>query len=261
MREKADLNKNLKRFRKFSDFDDGNRFCFSLQQEGLSQGDRWRGHPIMAKENPFKQVLDRALAGDRDAQAELYLTYGDHIRMVIRKKLRDLKIQGEVDPHDLFDSVFARMFIGDSFKGSGLNRIEDVEHFLHYIEKAVRNKCYQVLRKVMQRPTIRIDDCPGDLFEDDSAANELEELAWSEELEQAYSQLSSHERMICWLLGGGYAWEEIGNRLTISADSARMTYRRAEERTQCCVIDGKALSKQQSRVGGNKASRVASALG
>lgn len=63
----------------------------------------------MATENSFRLLWDRARSGDRDAQAELYLEFGPHLRRIIRLKLRDLKLEWAVEPDDIFDSFFIRI--------------------------------------------------------------------------------------------------------------------------------------------------------
>lgn len=181
----------------------------------------------MSKENPFRQLLRRALDGDRDAQAELYIEYGPHMRRVIKMKLRDLRIEWAVDPEDVFDSFFIRLIRDGTLKG-----IEDAYHFTNYVEKSVRNKSQQILRKVIRRKAIGLDQFPSDMFEDFHAQEDVEACAWEEQLEQAYSRLGHHERMICWLAGGGQTWQQIGARLNLSPDAARMIHRRAEARTR-----------------------------
>lgn len=180
----------------------------------------------MAEENSFAQLWDRARGGDRDAQAELYLEYGPHLRRVIRLKLRDLKIDWAVEPDDILDSFFIRL-CGDRTKTT----IRDALHFTNYCEQALRNKCITVLRRMIPRLADPTDDLPSELFR--AYADEtLDRMEWSEQLANAYAQLTHRERIVCWLVLGGHTWDEISERLNTSVDAARKMHRRAEQRVR-----------------------------
>lgn len=181
----------------------------------------------MGKENSFRELWDRALGGDKDAQAELYLEYGPHLRRIIRMKLRDLKIEWAVEPDDLLHSFFIRLY-----NGSAKISINDALHFTNYCEQALRNKCVRVLRSLIPRLATRIEDCPPEMLEDFHAAADIGQIGWDEELEAAYSRLTDRERVICWLELEGFTWEEIGQRLQASAASVKKAHQRAEARVR-----------------------------
>lgn len=187
----------------------------------------------MAKENSFRELFQLAIDGDRDAQANLYLEQGPYMRDWIRIKLRRLKIAWAVDPDDVFDSFFARIIEG---------RIKTVFktplHFVNYCEKSLLNKCQQTLRSVILRMASDVAECPTELFEDAHATEQLEGFAWNEQLENAYSQLTHLERVVCFFRLGGHNWEEIGERLGKSGSAVRKVHQRAAQRMGNGILAG-----------------------
>ncbi|MDA1051702.1 MAG: sigma-70 family RNA polymerase sigma factor [Planctomycetota bacterium] len=186
----------------------------------------------MGKDNPFCKLWKRARSGDRDAQADLYLEYGPHLRRVIRLKLRDLKIEWAVEPDDVLDSFFIRLYNG----GAKIS-FNDALHSTNYCEQALRNKCVQVLRRVIPRLATSIEDCPPELLADPHATTDEGTLEWDERLEQAYSRLTHREREICWLELEGLTWEEIGARLNISPAAVKKAHQRATDRVRDEILD------------------------
>lgn len=179
----------------------------------------------MAEENSFRELFQRAVDGDRDAQADLYLEYGKDMRRWIEIKLRRMKIAWAVEPDDVLDSFFVRIIAGRVTA-----RFNNPRHFAMYCEKSLLNKCRQTLRSVILRRAKNIAECPSELFEDEGAANDLESFSWDERLEEAYSMLSQLERVICFYRLDDYSWEEIGRRLGKSTDAVRKVHQRAAER-------------------------------
>lgn len=190
----------------------------------------------MAEDYSFQELFQRAVNGDRDAQADLYLEYGRHLRRCIAFRLRRMKIAYAVDPDDLFDSFFGRII-----EGRVKIAFKSPLHFINYCEKSLRNKCQQALRSVMLRKATNIAECPPELFEDASATDQLERFERNEELESAYSELTHEERVVCFFRAGGHTWEEIGQRLGKSASAVRMLHRRADERLQNELLAGDAF--------------------
>ena len=187
----------------------------------------------MGKPTPFQELWERARSGDRDAQADLYLEYGPHLRRVTQMKLRDLKIHWAVELDDLLDSFFIRLYNG----GPKIS-INDALHFTNYCEQALRNKCIRVLRSVIRRTATRIEDCPPELFEDFRARADIERMGWEEQLDVAYSRLTHRERVICWLALGGHTWDEIGQRVNASAAAVKKAHQRATGRVREEVLAG-----------------------
>ena len=66
----------------------------------------------------------------------------------------------------------------------------------------------------------------------------MDELLWEEQYEAAYADLSERERRICELVKQDFSWREIGDRLNLAEDTARMVYRRAVDRTRDKLLGG-----------------------
>jgi RNA polymerase sigma factor (sigma-70 family) len=196
----------------------------------------------MAGDTVFLDLWERARHGDRNAQADLYLEYGPHLRRIIRLKLNDLRIAWAVDTHDVLDSFFIRLC-----RGGDKITIEDALHFTNYCEKALRHKCHQILRSIIRRSTVRIEDCPPEAFDDPHTDTGFDRMVWAEELDAAYSRLTQRDRTICWLASEGVAWSDIGNRLNISAAAARKAFQRAEERVRGEVLASRKDARERER--------------
>ncbi|MDA1055634.1 MAG: sigma-70 family RNA polymerase sigma factor [Planctomycetota bacterium] len=178
-------------------------------------------------------MFERALDGDRDAQADLWVEYGDQMRRCIQIRLRQLKIAWAVEPNDVFGSFFVRII-----EGRVKRRFASPEHFVNYCESALRNRCLRTLRSVILRMATNIADCPPELFDDPSATDDLESFSWHEQLENAYAQLTHLERVVCFYRIDGQTWQEIGERLGKSADAARKIHQRAAERLGSEILAG-----------------------
>ncbi|MBC8352329.1 MAG: sigma-70 family RNA polymerase sigma factor [Planctomycetes bacterium] len=187
----------------------------------------------MAESQPFRELYERALDGDRDAAADVYIEYGDHMRRVISYKLKQLNIRWAVEPDDILHSFFRRVINGDIRR-----TFNSPLHFVNYCELAVRNKCQQMLRSLMLRHSRSISDCPAELFEDQDATEPSEQFAWDERLEAAYSQLTHLERVVCFFRLGEHSWEEIAKRTSKSPDAVRMLHRRAVARIGQQILGG-----------------------
>ncbi|MBC8355714.1 MAG: sigma-70 family RNA polymerase sigma factor [Planctomycetes bacterium] len=187
----------------------------------------------MADGQPFSELYERALSGDREAQADLYLRYGNHMRRCIAHRLKRLNIAWAVDPDDVFDSFFTRLIAGRV-----QCRFDSPLHFVNYCERALRNKCQDVLRFVILRKAHDIADCPPELLEDPAALDDLDQFTWDEQLERAYSQLTHIERVVCFLRAGGRSWSEISQRLRRSPDAIRMIHQRAAQRLGNDILAG-----------------------
>ena len=174
-------------------------------------------------DNEFTRLLRRARAGDESAQTQIYLEFGPLVRRVIRRRLRDLKIDRAVEPDDVFDSVFVGLW-----KPGALRDIQDAQHFMNYVDKTARHKAQQIPRNLVRVPRCGSEVLSG--VDNRIAESELDGVEFNEELTRACAMLSGRERLICLLHNSGYTWEDIGSRLRINPDAARMTHARAEAR-------------------------------
>jgi RNA polymerase sigma factor (sigma-70 family) len=184
----------------------------------------------MSENRSFSHLWNRARSGDRDAQAKLYIEYGPHLRRIIRLRLSDLKIDWAVESHDILNSFFVRLFADTQIS------IHDALHFTNYCERALRNKCVTALRSIARRTATSIDDCASEALWDRRATTADGKLDWDEQLACAYSRLTDREQLVCLLAAEGKSWCEIGQRLKVSANAARMVHQRAEARVRREVL-------------------------
>ena len=95
----------------------------------------------MAETDGFAELLDRAMAGDRDAQGDLWSEFRQHMHCVIRWKAADLRMEWAVDPDDIYDSFFM-----DLFKRNCRTQFVNALHFSNYVEKSLRRSTRRRLR-------------------------------------------------------------------------------------------------------------------
>lgn len=197
----------------------------------------------MAEVQPFRELFERALDGDRDAAGDLWIEYGDHMRRSIAFRLRKLKIAWAVEPDDVFDSFFVRIL-----EGRVKVCFASPEHFVNDCESALHNECLRTLRSVILRMATNIADCPPDLFDDPSATGDLGSFTWNEQLESAYTQLTNLERVVCYYRMDGQTWHEIGERMGKSPDAVRMVHGGAAERLSSEIL-GRGSSSYHTTAG------------
>lgn len=183
----------------------------------------------MATTPEFDAMLERALNGDVEAQTEIYLEFGSYMRRVIRLKLKRMRIAWAVEPDDVFDSAFAKIFLS----GRSFGRFDNALHFLNYLEKAAQNRVLQILRNVMQEKASVSKTPVQDVAQGDA---QLEEIVWREHLEAALATLTEREQRICQLFLQDLTWDEIGEVMDLSADAARKTHHRAETRIRSQLL-------------------------
>ncbi|MBI2478976.1 MAG: sigma-70 family RNA polymerase sigma factor [Planctomycetia bacterium] len=78
----------------------------------------------------------------------------------------------------------------------------------------------------------------NDLPDEATAITVFNEFEWEEQLNVLEARLSQRERDLCSLVKERYTWREIGEKMGLAEDSARMTYRRALSRIQKELSEG-----------------------
>jgi RNA polymerase sigma factor (sigma-70 family) len=176
---------------------------------------------VVAATDNFAQVYEQAMARDEDAQAALWSKYRSHMHRVIRCKASDLGLERAVDPDDIYDAFFYRLFS----RRPGIP-FESESHFARYLEKSLRRSTIRTLQAGRRRVEVSLDAF------DEFASNEsvLDELIWEESLAAARAALSDRETTICSLFQAGHTWVEVSQQLELPGDSARKIHQRAMSR-------------------------------
>jgi len=148
-----------------------------------------------------------------------------------------MRITWAVEPDDVLDSAFAKLFLS----GRSYGRFENALHLLNYLAKTAQNRVLQILRKAMQeKASVSMRQQIHAVADVDS---QLEEIVWREQIEAAVPQLSEREQRICKLYLQDRSCEEIGAALDLSADAARKAHRRAEMRIRTQFLAGQETSE------------------
>jgi RNA polymerase sigma factor (sigma-70 family) len=165
---------------------------------------------------------ERAINGDEGAQTTIWRMLRPRMLRVIRLKAADLHLEWLADADGIYDLFVAELFTRDE-----PIRFANKTHLTWYIEKSLRRRTLRFLASPASAcfKSLAIVET-SNVAENDA----IEGLARRDELESALSKLTTRERSIFELFGEGLPWREIGIRLGLTADNARMAFRRAIRR-------------------------------
>ena len=172
----------------------------------------------------------RARDGDESAQSDLWRELRSHMLRVIRLKAADLQSSWAVEADDLYD-----VFLVELFQSEKSIRFDNAYHLTCYVEKALRRRTARTVRAATSVSCVRLWEMSE---QETTAADFVERTTQRDELNAAFSILSSRERTICELFAAGYRWREIGQRLGLAADNVRMIFRLAIMRLRAEVSGG-----------------------
>ena len=191
----------------------------SYPREGLS----------MSEESSFRGLLDRVRAGDERAAEELIRTYLRHIRLVVRKRLRDPALRPLLESMDICQSILGSFFLRVALGQFDLQTPEDLRKLL--VTMAL-NKIRNHKRKLeTSRRDHRRNRSPAAGVEFiDPAPSPGRVVANRELLQEVRRRLSDEVRLLVDLRADGYTWPEIAARLGEPPDTLRLRHDRAVDR-------------------------------
>jgi DNA-directed RNA polymerase specialized sigma24 family protein len=178
----------------------------------------------MSQLTPFQQLLNRLRVGDNSAAGQLYVEYAPHLRLVIKRRLVQRGLQWATEPDDVLDSVFRTLFCHGS-----LSPVENEQHLVQLLEQAVDRYTLRVLRKLTAGCRDFRRESHDLVVTAPPSHNPCED---GDLLGTAWDSLSAKERLICTLHRADYSWDEIGERLAMTAAAARKAFQRTEARVR-----------------------------
>ena len=178
----------------------------------------------------FDAALVRLTSGDPNAASELVQRFGPMVRVVIRTRLRDPRLQRHFDASDVMQSVFGSFFrraAGGEFAFDEQGQL--VALLSAIAERKVAGKVRNLYR---QRRDIRRDVASGDSqVRKTATALTPDRIAESQEILDRVSRLMDDEtRAVLEARQDGLTWAEIAATLEQSPHAVRKRFERAIER-------------------------------
>lgn len=175
----------------------------------------------------FERVRAAARAGDQKAIEQWYREYGPALRLVAKRKLKELHLPSILEPDDILDSAFGMLCVDPS-------RLDDMDPWqvYAYLEQMInrtaitahRRRAAQKRGNGTTATTLDLESVSG------RDAEAADEAALNEELHLAYARMTGVERKICMYRVDQYSWEKIGEFMDMSAAAAQKRYERAVTR-------------------------------
>jgi RNA polymerase sigma-70 factor (ECF subfamily) len=181
-------------------------------------------------DHSFSDFIRRIRAGDEAAAAELVRKYDAAIRLEVRMRLRDRRLQRLFDSMDVCQSVLGTFF---ARAAAGQFDLEKPEQLLRLLVAIARNKvAFQARKQQAQRRDHRRVE-GGNAYEWDVAADDPSPSRQVEEqdlLHEFRHRLTEEERRLAERRGRGEGWAEIAASLGGTPEARRMQWARAVER-------------------------------
>lgn len=173
-----------------------------------------------------EELWRRFFRGDHDALPDIVRhCHADLLRrvrhLVARRRLVT-RLRTEIDPQDICQRIYLGLW-----RRRGGRDVNDVGAYLHgIVHNAVRSeiRARLTLRRDLRRNAGRVanlEDLPAAHVAPDREEETRDQLHW------LLGQMNRAERTLFELLRAGLDWQEIGRRLEVSPNSARMRFLRA----------------------------------
>jgi RNA polymerase sigma factor (sigma-70 family) len=179
----------------------------------------------------FSEFISRIRGGDADAAAELVRRYEAAIRLEVRMRLADPRLQRVLDSMDVCQSVLASFFVRAA---AGQYDLQEPRQLLKLLVAMAKNKvAFQArLHRAQRRDNRRNVALEAEAWEG-AAADEHSPsriVAGRELLDRFREQLSPEERQLAELRANGRQWDEIAAQLGGTAQARRKQLARALNR-------------------------------
>ncbi|MCA9174915.1 MAG: hypothetical protein KDB14_10580 [Planctomycetales bacterium] len=185
-------------------------------------------NPTMVGEATIEALVVRLRAGDALAAEKLWEAYGPQLRRRARTRLRQYGIYRHTESMDICNAVLLDLVKQGQVD---LRRSDDVIcYFMRAVDNQVRDAFKLLTREC--RDMRRMDHRPVDELPLNCALDSpSHQLIRSEVLGQIREQLGPDAAMVDWVLASEN-WGQIGERMGLAPDAARMRWKRALQRLQ-----------------------------
>lgn len=177
----------------------------------------------------FAALCARIGDGDQAAVELLCNEYGNALRRVARRRIRQLNLERQVEPDDLFDSVFRVICIDPSV----LENMDPLQIYT-YLEQMIKHKAIDAVRRsnARKRGSGRSRQAMDLRAVADHRLAESDRIALEEQIHLTRANLTSDERKICMYRADKFSWQEIAELMNITAAAAQKRYERALNRVK-----------------------------
>jgi RNA polymerase sigma factor (sigma-70 family) len=179
----------------------------------------------------FRDMMERARGGDREAAARLVSQYEPEIRRAIRIRTVEPRLQRFLDSADICQSVMRR-FLG-ALRAAEVPS-EDPRQLLAWLVRVARNRMNLALRRlrVIQQHLEQAARDAAERTEADADPDHFldAELANRELLDLVLHRLTPEERHIADSYANGASWDDLARELGCGKEALRKRFMRALQR-------------------------------
>lgn len=175
----------------------------------------------------FRELLRQARQGSPAAAEEMIRRYESEIRREVHLRLTDPRLRRLLESMDICQSVMASFFVR---LWAGQYEIEYPGQLVRLLLSMTKHKLidqarfWTAARRDLHREVSR--DAPdGDALT--PAVQDPDVVETADLVEKVRSHLSPEERELVSLRQMGHDWQEVGQRVNLTPDAARMRYNRA----------------------------------
>ena len=175
----------------------------------------------------FRELLSQARQGNPAAAEEMIHRYESEIRREVHLRLTDPRLRRLLESMDICQSVMASFFVR---LWAGQYEIEYPGQLVRLLLSMTKHKLidqarfWTAARRDLHREVSR--DAPdGDALT--PAVQDTDVVETADLVAKVRSHLSPDERELVSLRQMGHDWQEVGQRVNLTPDAARMRYNRA----------------------------------
>lgn len=169
-------------------------------------------------------LAERLRAGDTTAVAEIWDLYGSELRRRARTRLRQYGVTGQAESMDICNAVLLELV------RKGEIQIRKPGDLVRYVGRAIDNQVLDLL-KTLTRGRRDIRRVAGNPVEEHNVSEELDSpstfMMRDEILDSFCAELGDNGRQMMALYLANCGWKEIGEKLEVAPDTARMRWTRA----------------------------------
>ena len=180
--------------------------------------------PIPSTESEFALLVKSLQVGNKEALDRIWNSFGPDLQRRARTRLRQYGMLGHTDSMDICNAVLLDLVRQERFE------IKNPLDLMKYIRRAIDNQVRDEFKRLTRdrRDVRRNEAFPVEnhrLENNKSSPSHI--MIRNEIFERVVRQLGHDGEQLVALVLKEYSWEEIGRKLNMSADAARMRWNRA----------------------------------
>lgn len=183
-------------------------------------------NPTNNEEQSLTLLSERLRNGDATAIADIWENYGNELRRRARTRLRQYGVTGQAESMDICNAVLLDLVRKREIE------LRNPADLLRYVGRAIDHQVLDLVKTLTRgrRDIRRLARNPVEehnVSNDDKTASSF--VVRDEILGEFKEELGSDGHLMVAMYLANCGWKEIGERLNIAPDAARMRWRRAVE--------------------------------